>query len=105
MAEYQSYFLGTPSFNCGPGQAGVGHHWKDDCCQFYGYKCQEGEGDCDTDADCAPGLVCGKENCGPGYPASYDCCETPATPGRKMNGALNCVRLNYPIIDMYLLIF
>jgi len=35
----------------------------DNCCGLGGYKCKEGEGDCDRDSDCQLGLVCGKDNC------------------------------------------
>ena len=49
-----------------------------DCCQG---DCGEGEGDCDGDSDCLPGLVCGDDNCVTGtYPAGTlvsddDCCK------------------------------
>ena len=47
----------------------------DDCCGS-GNKCFEGEGDCDHDSDCAPGLVCGENNCkGPNFDSADDCCE------------------------------
>ena len=36
--------------------------------------CGVGEGDCDTDNQCAGGLVCGVDNCGPEFPSNYDCC-------------------------------
>ena len=36
--------------------------------------CAEGEGDCDLNADCEGGLVCGKDNCESG-PTGMDCCE------------------------------
>jgi endonuclease/exonuclease/phosphatase family metal-dependent hydrolase len=41
--------------------------------------CAEGQGDCDTDAECAPGLVC-RANAGAtwGLPAGYGVCEIPA---------------------------
>ncbi|HKY38184.1 MAG TPA: hypothetical protein VJN18_19710 [Polyangiaceae bacterium] len=40
--------------------------------------CGHGGGDCDTSADCMPGLVCGTNN-GPqfGQPASWDMCVRP----------------------------
>lgn len=57
----------------------------DSCCGSNGYQCGEGEGDCDYDSDCKPGLVCGKDNCknpdihpdGAGYDATDDCCILP----------------------------
>ena len=33
-----------------------------DCCS-YGIPCDEGEGDCDSDEECKPGLICGHNNC------------------------------------------
>ena len=49
-------------------------------------QCGKGEGDCDTDADCAGNLKCGDgkngfdNNCDTslGFPSSYDCCFDPA---------------------------
>ena len=40
------------------------------------FKCGEGEGDCDKDSHCNDGLVCGTNNCGPGFPTGFDCCTT-----------------------------
>jgi len=38
--------------------------------------CGIGDGDCDRDSHCRPGLRCGKNNCrGPGFDATDDCCE------------------------------
>jgi hypothetical protein len=34
-----------------------------DCCGADGYLCQENEGNCDVDSDCADGLICGQANC------------------------------------------
>merc|ERR1711953_235784 len=49
----------------------------EDCCTE-DEVCGLGEGDCDTDAQCAPGLVCGKENCqGTSYDNTDDCCMFP----------------------------
>merc|ERR550519_2046997 len=40
--------------------------------------CGLGEGDCDTDADCMKGLVCGTDNCkGTGFDSTDDCCMLP----------------------------
>ena len=47
-----------------------------DCCGLKGYKCGEGEGDCDKDDDCKSGLVCGTDNCvGDSFGSTSDCCE------------------------------
>ena len=35
---------------------------EDSCCTTEN-QCGENEGDCDNDADCNPGLVCGTDNC------------------------------------------
>ena len=36
------------------------------------------EGDCDSDADCEAGLVCGQDNCrGDGFDDTDDCCYVP----------------------------
>merc|ERR1719317_208541 len=49
----------------------------EDCCTEEEV-CGLGEGDCDTDAQCAAGLVCGKENCqGTSYDSTDDCCMLP----------------------------
>ena len=43
------------------------------CCGL-SHKCDENQGDCDSDSDCKDGLKCGDDNC-PGFPNSlYDCC-------------------------------
>jgi len=40
-------------------------------------KCGVGEGDCDSDNQCADGLFCGEDNCNnDALPNDYDCCET-----------------------------
>ena len=54
--------------------------WNSCCTEDY--PCGEGYGDCDHDAHCLDGLVCGKDNCkslpGPKYSFSswMDCCES-----------------------------
>ena len=56
----------------------------DSCCGSDGYKCGVGEGDCDSDGDCAEGLRCGKDNCPKKDPFDWnddsvgfdDCCES-----------------------------
>ena len=51
------------------------------CCQV-GQKCYEGEGDCDYDEDCMPGLRCGVNNCrvksGYEWHKDTDCCYKPS---------------------------
>jgi len=55
---------------CGAGTAEA------NCCSVVGRdKCNEGEGDCDLDSDCADGLVCGTDNCGDTHPSGFDCCQ------------------------------
>lgn len=60
------------------------------CCSHLGV----GDGDCDRDSDCLPGLVCGKDNCGEpfrsssgwptesllGWDTTDDCCVVPEPP-------------------------
>ena len=53
-------------------------------------QCGEGEGDCDSDVDCAGNLKCGQgngldDNCNTslGFPSSYDCCYDP---GKAVEG-------------------
>ena len=48
----------------------------DDCCSA-DVPCDEGEGDCDEDSDCAGGLKCGSNNCPWGD--GDDCCYRYAT--------------------------
>ena len=58
--------------------AAIGCNGGDDCCServFGQLKCGKGEGDCDHDDDCQPGLFCGQDNCqGSGFDKSDDCC-------------------------------
>ena len=66
------------SINVLIGCGGVG---ADDCCTV-GVKCYEGEGDCDYDEDCMPGLRCGVNNCrvksGYEWHKDTDCCYKPS---------------------------
>ena len=48
----------------------------DTCCRSW-KRCAIGEGDCDSDSECQPGLRCGKDNCRswPGnWDSEDDCC-------------------------------
>merc|ERR1712098_973847 len=48
--------------------------------------CGVGEGDCDRNSDCRPGLVCGTNNCRkfvPGAQSMADCCEKPYYRGER----------------------
>ena len=46
----------------------------DSCCTSTN-QCNIGEGDCDKDSHCLPGLKCGKDNCiGDGFDKTDDCC-------------------------------
>jgi len=51
----------------------VNDGYNQDCCSST-HQCALNEGDCDKDTDCQPGLICGQDNCGVGWPASADCC-------------------------------
>jgi len=49
----------------------------DSCCSIYPYRCGYMEGDCDNDAQCQTGLICGTNNCPKGgtFEDEDDCCE------------------------------
>merc|ERR1719245_829040 len=53
--------------------------WSGSCCTT-DFQCLEGEGDCDSDNDCAGALVCGRNNCGDPFQDTHDCC-TPVAEG------------------------
>ena len=66
--------------NCADGSGGP------TCCTS-SKQCEEGEGDCDSDVDCAGNLKCGQgngldDNCDTslGFPSDYDCCYDPSNP-------------------------
>ena len=54
----------------------------DNCCTTKD-TCQEGEGDCNVDADCTGDLKCGFNNCPvksePSFDKTDDCCYNPGT--------------------------
>jgi hypothetical protein len=65
------------SLDCSNGSGGA------NCCTSSN-QCGEGEGDCDSDAECIGSLKCGQgnglnDNCDNslGFPANYDCCYEP----------------------------
>merc|ERR1711902_488099 len=63
---------------------GNGGDWP--CCSSTN-KCGEGEGDCDSDAECQSGLICGKDNCvGSSFLTGEDCCTKPTSSGSGCNG-------------------
>lgn len=64
--------------NVRPGVSGSASY-----CSGVGPLCTTGQGDCDSDSECASGLVCGSDN-GPQFalPAKYDVC----VPGSCVNG-------------------
>eukprot|EP00961_Rhodomonas_salina_P238356 3221588-Rhodomonas_salina.1 len=47
------------------------------CCTDRG-DCQVGDGDCDSDGECAGNLKCGTDNCPVGSQEDWDCCYDPA---------------------------
>ena len=53
---------------CGP-KPGSG-----ECCTIE-QPCKLGEGDCRFNEQCEGNLVCGQDNCGPGFHNTSDCCE------------------------------
>jgi hypothetical protein len=55
-------------------------------------RCSEGQGDCDSDDDCASGLACGKDNCRDFHPnaaTSMDCCIRKINLNRHLSGYAN----------------
>ena len=44
-----------------------------DCCTST-TPCVLHDGDCDDDSQCVGDLVCGRNNCGVGFPKGADCC-------------------------------
>ena len=70
----------------------------DSCCRTWN-PCGENEGDCDSNAECHEGLVCGTNNCmnilaHQKYEPTHDCCHDPLTTfkcdGRQANAADCC---------------
>jgi len=63
-------------------QLAAGCHGGDSCCSA-DRPCHVGQGDCDTHDQCSGDLTCGIDNCDrksfPGFDATDDCCEEPAS--------------------------
>ena len=51
--------------------------------------CGEGQGDCDDDDECAPGLKCGKSNCNSNFYEKADCCYK----GKQYGVAIALIRI------------
>ena len=66
--------------DCGKNCRGVTSHggilglYDRNCCTRE-EPCAINQGDCDRSYQCQGNLVCGKDNCGKGFPRSADCCE------------------------------
>ena len=45
-----------------------------ECCSVN--PCKLDQGDCDSHDECAGDLVCGRDNCGPEFLFTADCCTT-----------------------------
>merc|ERR1719483_711710 len=75
--------------DCGKNCRGVTSHggilglYDRNCCTRE-EPCAINQGDCDRSYQCQGNLVCGKDNCGKGFPRSADCCE-PGT-GKTCDG-------------------
>ena len=64
-----------------------------DCCAT-DFLCGVGQGDCDLDSHCQPGLRCGNNNCGPTFTSPFDCCtDQPCT---STENDPNCCSENFP---------
>ena len=69
------------------------------CCGL-SHKCDENQGDCDSDSDCKCGLKCGDDNC-QGFPDStYDCCYKAKSSKHKYLPMYSC--LEYIIYTYYI---
>ena len=68
--------------------------------------CGLGEGDCDTDDECAGDLVCGTNNClrmGSGFKKGSDCCELPTIKGiLLLNAVQRRSRNNYFVTSLFI---
>ena len=55
---------------------GAACNGNNECCSAAN-PCKEGGGDCDVDDDCTGELLCGFNNCNPGFDSTDDCCYWP----------------------------
>jgi len=72
-------------------EQGIGARADHDYCQP-SQRCSEGQGDCDTDNDCASGLLCGQDNCRDLHPNAHhthDCCVRKIDLCRDLSGYAN----------------
>ena len=75
--------------------------------------CGAGEGDCDSDVDCAGNLQCGYDNCNAffGFTSSYDCCYDPSNSTQPISrsicpiGVADASGLCQPNVDYLILGF
>ena len=58
--------------------------------------CQEWEGDCDKDSDCAGSLKCGNNNCPAHFywPSGHDCCYMPGN-----DNIVPCIQAEWRLFD------
>ena len=59
------------------------------CCSSSN-KCEEGEGGCTCNDQCAGDLVCGSGNCGKGWNKSMNCCSKPSTGCNAKKSSWSC---------------
>jgi len=79
----------SPTADCCYDKPGIGAHDDWSYCSS-SRRCSEGQGDCDSDSDCASGLACGTDNCKHVNSASgSDCCARKLTVSYSQTGWLN----------------
>ena len=72
-----------------------------ECCSINN-QCSLGQGDCDSHSECAGGLVCGRNNCGPEFLwSSADCCkeEGPDCNGGSKADKRECCSVDNPCFE------
>merc|ERR1719510_315795 len=81
-----------------PGQRCDGRQLSEEKCCSAEAPCEEGEGDCHKNDDCAPGLKCGTNNClsyGTFYQPYDDCCEPDPAQALEPPAGQRCRGRNY----------